>query len=96
MKRKLSSSILGALLLGACMNGQNIELEGTVKYVGATPHHYLALEDNKRHLFKISNPQAFGVEKLQNRKVRVKVELVKEAVGPGFPAVVKIISIEKE
>ncbi len=96
MKERVSLLALGALLLGACMNGQNIEVEGRVKYVGSTPHHYLALEDTKQHLFKISNPQAFGVDKLQNHKIKAKVQLIKEAVGPGFPAVVKIISIEKE
>ncbi len=96
MKQSVSLLAFGALLLGACMTGQNIEVEGKVKYVGSTPHHYLALEDQKHHLFKISNPQAFGVDKLQNRKIKARVQLLKEAVGPGFPAVVKIISIEKK
>ncbi len=96
MKTKAPFFILGTLLLEACMHGQNIELEGTIKYVGATPHHYLALEDSKQHLFKISNPQAFKLEKLQNHRVKAKVAIIKKAVGPGFPPIIKILDIQEK
>ena len=96
MKRRVSIFVLGVAVLGGCMNGQNIEVEGTIKYVGATPHHYLALEDSKQHLFKISNPQAFKLEKLQNHRVKAKVAIIKKAVGPGFPPIIKILDIQEK
>jgi len=95
MKRKALLFILGSLLLGACMHSKNIEIEGTIRYIGSTPFDYLALTD-KEHIFKISNPQDFGLQKLQNRRVKAKVTILKKAAGPGFPTVVKIVSIQKK
>jgi len=95
MKQRIGILSLGLLLLGAsCMNGENIELEGTIKYVGSTPHHYLALDQNGK-LFQISNPEEFHLEKLQNHRIKAKVTILKKGVGRGFPPIVKIISLKK-
>jgi len=43
--------------------------------------------------YRITNPHAFGLMQKQNRSVRLKVRLVKKAIGPGFPAEIKVISV---
>jgi hypothetical protein len=94
MRRVLLSLPL-ILFLGACMNGNTIELEGVVKYKGTVPHNYLALEDRSHHIYKIANPQEFHIEKLQNHKVKIKAKLLQKARGIGFPALIKLIEIKE-
>lgn len=94
MKRVLLSFPL-ILSLGACMSGNSIDLEGEIKYKGTVPHNYLAIEDSNHNIYKVANPQAFHISKLQNHKVKVKAKLLEKAKGVGFPALVKVIDIKE-
>jgi len=68
-----------------------IELE--VK--GSSIHTYLSIKDTKsKVLYKIQNKNNFDLMNKQNQTVTVKVKIIKEDIGPGFPAVVKVLEIK--
>ncbi len=78
-----------------CTGEKMIELEGRLSVKGSEPHAYLNIEDNKsQKSYNIQNRNDFGLMQKQNRAVKLKVKLIKEAVGPGFPAVVEVIDAE--
>ena len=87
--------ILSIFLLSACDANKSATIKGTIKYVGAAPHNYLALEDSNHHIFKVDNPQDFNLKSKQNQRVIAKVKLLKKPVGSGFPAVIQIVDILK-
>lgn len=97
MKKRVLAALLSALFLGACMNTQSIIVEGMVSYKGASPHSFLAVMDQKTHqIYKIANPTDFALEKRQNQSVKLKAQVVKKAIGRGFPAVIKVLRIESK
>ncbi len=89
--------ILASLIFGAtgCANNQSIELSGKIAMKGSTPHTYLAIEDKDTHQeYKIINPQSFDLNSKQNQFVKLKAKLIKKAVGPGFPAIIKVVGFK--
>jgi len=90
--------ILGVfIMLGmvGCANSNEIELEGKIAMKGAEPFSYLSIRDKQsRKSYKIQNQESFDLMHKQKQVVKVKAEIVKEAVGPGFPAVIKVIEVK--
>lgn len=89
--------IIGLSLIGVigCTQDNIIELEGRVAVKGSSPHTYLSIKDSKSHKsYKIQNHEKFGLMQKQDQTVKVKATVLKEAIGPGFPAVIKIVEIE--
>ncbi len=89
--------ILGLSLIGliGCAQDNIMELEGRVAVKGSSPHTYLSIEDNKSHKsYKIQNQAKFDLMNKQNQTVKVKATLIKEAVGPGFPAVIEVVEVK--
>lgn len=81
-------------LLG-CAQENVIELEGRIAVKGSAPHTYLSISDSKsQKSYKIQNQTKFDLMKRQNQTIKVKAVLLKEAVGPGFPAVIEVIEIK--
>ena len=78
-----------------CSQDHIIELEGRVAVKGSSPHTYLSIRDKESDKsYKIQNSGSFNLMNRQNQTVEVKATLIKEAVGPGFPAVIEVIEVK--
>ena len=89
--------IIGLSLIGfiGCAQDNIIELEGRVAVKGSSPHTYLSIKDSKSHTsYKIQNQEKFDLMKKQNQTIKVKATLIKEAIGPGFPAVIEVVEVK--
>ena len=89
--------IIGLSLIGliGCANDKTIELEGRVAMKGSSPHTYLSIKDSKSHTsYKIQNLEKFDLMKKQNQTVKLKAIVIKEAIGPGFPAVIEVVEVQ--
>jgi len=72
--------------------GKIMIVHGTLTMRGSSRMTHLELVTDHGS-YRIINPDAFGLMQQQNRSVRLKVRLVKKAIGPGFPAEVEVISV---
>ena len=94
MKKILIGLSLIGLLVG-CAQDNVMELEGRVAMKGSAPHTYLSIKDSKSHQsYKIQNQAKFDLTKKQNQTVKIKAVLIKEAIGPGFPAVIEVVEVK--
>ncbi len=92
MKKILAGLTLIGLLGCAQNNTMEIDVEGRVAMKGSATHSYLSIKDEKtQKSYKIQNPKPFGLEDKQNHRVKLKAKIIKEAVGPGFPAVIEVL-----
>jgi len=88
------SLFIGLFTIG-CAQPKTTTLSGYIFVKGSAPHSYVALEDKEHHVdYKIENAKAFHLAQRQREKVTMEVVLLKEAVGPGFPAVVHVVKID--
>lgn len=89
---------MGVSLIGlfvGCAQDNMMELEGRVAMKGSEPHTYLSIKDSKsQKSYKIQNQAKFDLMKRQNQTLKVKAVLIKEAIGPGFPAVIEIVEVK--
>ncbi len=69
-----------------------MELSGTLSVRGGGKMAHLQL-DTPRRSYWIDNPEAFGLQQMQNRRVVVKARLIQKAIGPGFPAKIEVLSL---
>ncbi len=89
--------IIGLSLIGffGCAQDNTIELEGRVAMKGSSPHTYLSIKDSKsQQSYKIQNQAEFDLMIKQNQTVKVKAVLIKDAIGPGFPAVIEVVEVK--
>ena len=89
--------IIGLSLIGfiGCAQDNTMELEGRVAVKGSSPHTYLSIKDNKsQKSYKIQNQTKFDLMKKQNQTVKIEAILIKEAIGPGFPAVIEVVEVK--
>ncbi len=94
MKKILIGLSLIGLFVG-CAQDNVMELEGRVAVKGSAPHTYLSIKDIKTQTsYKIQNQAKFDLAKKQNQTVKLKAVLVKEAIGPGFPAVIEVVEVK--
>ncbi len=78
-----------------CAQDNIMELEGRVAVKGSSPHTYLSIKDSKsQQSYKIQNQTEFDLIKKQNQTVKVKALIIKEAIGPGFPAVIEVVEVK--
>ena len=86
-------SLIGVLM--GCAQDNMMELEGRVAVKGSEPHTYLSIKDAKtQKSYKIQNQTEFDLMNKQNQTLKVKAVLIKEAIGPGFPAVVEVVEVQ--
>ena len=88
--------IIGLITMGfiGCAQDNTMELEGRLAVKGSSIHTYLNIKDIKSNKnYKIQNQESFDLMQKQNRTVKVKVRLIKKAIGPGFPAVVEVLEV---
>lgn len=94
MKKILIGLSLIGLFVG-CAQDNVMELEGRVAMKGSAPHTYLSIKDSKsQKSYKIVNQAEFDLMTKQNQTVKVKAVLIKDAIGPGFPAVIEVVEVE--
>lgn len=89
--------IIGLTTMGfiGCAQTDAMELEGRLSMKGSSIHTYLNIKDIKSNKnYSIQNKESFDLMQKQNQKIKIKVKLVKEAIGPGFPAVVKVLEVK--
>ena len=67
-------------------------LQGRIAMKGSSRMRYLAIVTHGQ-TYKISNPSAFDLSNKQNHTLSLQAKLIKAAVGPGFPAVIKVVEI---
>jgi hypothetical protein len=80
----------------ACAENDIFTIEGKIFLKGSEPHTYLVIEDDQSHkVYKIKNKNSFDLMHKQKQFIKFKVRLLKEAIGPGYPALVEIIDIEE-
>ena len=78
-----------------CAKNSDLELEGGLYMKGSVPHSYLVIEDKISHKhYKIQNAKRFNLGKRQKEVVKLKAKLVKKAIGPGFPAIIKVVEVK--
>jgi len=90
--------IIGFIVMGfiGCAQNNMMELEGRLAVKGSSVHTYLNIKDIKSNKnYKIQNQESFDLMQKQNKTVKVKVRFIKDAIGPGFPAVVEVLEILK-
>ncbi|MBT5222653.1 MAG: hypothetical protein HON51_02845 [Gammaproteobacteria bacterium] len=88
--------IIGLIIIGfiGCAQNNTMELEGRLAVKGSSIHTYLNIKDIKSNKnYKIQNQESFDLMQKQNQTLRVKVRLIKKAIGPGFPAVVEVLGV---
>ena len=71
-----------------------MELTGTLSVSGGGQMAHLQL-DTPHGSYRIDNPEAFGLQQMQNRHVVVKARFIQRAIGPGFPAQIEVLSLVK-
>jgi len=75
---------------------KSIEIEGVVKLKGSEPHTFIVIEDAKSLKdYKITNSKKFNLFSKQNSRVKIRANIVKKALGAGFPASVEVIEVLK-
>lgn len=78
-----------------CAQDNTMELEGRVAVKGSSPHTYLSVKDSRsQKSYKIQNQAEFDLMKKQNQTLKLKAVLIKEAIGPGFPAVIEVVEVK--
>ncbi len=87
--------LLSFIVIIGCAQDNLIELEGRIAMKGSSPHTYLSIKDSKsQKSYKIVNQAEFDLMKKQNQTVKVRAVLIKDAVGPGFPAVIEVVEVK--
>ena len=90
---KLFTVMIILILFPSCLT-----LEGKITVKGSEPHTYLVLVTEDQTDYKIAGKFHDEILKNYQQKIlKVKGKIVRDAMGPGFPAeleVLKIISIK--
>ena len=92
-------SVLALMGMSACAQNElpsnRVNLQGIVYVKGSAPHTYVVIEEQQSHKnYKVRNPERFHLMEQQKKSLNVEAIIVKEAIGPGFPAEIEIISID--
>jgi hypothetical protein len=87
----ISGAFLSSL---GCTQNNHLALEGRIAMQGSSIHTYLVIEDKKSNkTYKIKNKESFNLSQQQNKILKLKAKLLKEAIGPGFPAEIEVLEV---
>jgi len=88
-------SALSIFILVGCTQSESMELKGRVAMKGTSSHTYLTIYDTRtKKSYKILNKESFDLLNCQNQTIQLKAKLIKEAIGPGFPAVIEVTAVK--
>jgi len=94
--KKIFLILLILLNFLACAKDDIFIIEGKIKIKGSSPHTYVVIEDIQNHkVYKVKNKNSFNIMHKQKKLLIFKVKLLKEAIGPDYPALVEITNIEE-
>lgn len=94
MRALLLALVLTAALAGPGCTAEQV-LVGRVSLAGSAPHAYLRVLSPEGE-FRLVGPQEPRLrEQWQGREARIEGRVVKQAVGPGFPAEFEVRRIEE-
>jgi len=97
MKKLLSLLLAGTALFAMTAKQQNtptVTINGKIGVYGNEPHTFVAIKNsNSNTLYRIENAKGYNLDKLQNKTVTIKAIKIKDKVGPGFPAVIKVVEL---
>ena len=92
MKKIIFTAILSSLIVST-LNA--LTIIGKVKVKGSSPHTHTVIEELKsKKNYQVENCDEFNLINLQNKTLTIKAKIIKKSVGPGFPAVIKVISVK--
>ena len=95
MRQKIIALLCIAGLLG-CTQGKSLELQGRIAMKGSATHTYLTIVDHKTHkTYKIQNKEAFHLLHKQNKTVKLEAKIIKDAIGPGYPAIIEVTEVKE-
>ena len=77
---------------GADGSADAIAITGRVVVTGSAPLAILVIVNDAHHQFELVGERAGGLWDLQQRRVTVRGRVVREALGPGFPAQLEVVS----
>lgn len=69
-------------------------LQGRIAMKGSSRMRYPAIVTHGQ-TYKIANPNNFNLANRQNHTVSITAKLIKASVGPGFPAVIEVVTVNK-
>jgi len=79
-----------------CTQSESMELQGRIAMKGSATHAHLTIYDQRTHKsYKIKNKEAFDLMRKQNQTIKLEAKLIKEAIGPGFPAVIEVTEVKE-
>jgi hypothetical protein len=96
MKKLLSILLAGASLFAFSTKQQSMQtitINGKIGVYGNEPHTYIAIKDSSNTLYRIENAKVYNLDRLQNKTITIKAVKIKDKVGPGFPAVIKVVDL---
>ena len=74
---------------------ESMVITGKVHMLGGGRMSRLSITDSTSGIsYTIANPSSFALDSKQNQTIQLTAKLLKKAVGPGFPAVVEVLSIK--
>ena len=88
---------ISTVLLGitACAQNNIMEISGKIYIQGAEPHTYVVIEEtNTNKVYKIVNASDFNLSSRQKQLLSIKAVSVKHAMGPDFPAEIKVVGLK--
>jgi hypothetical protein len=61
---------------------------------GYAQHSYISVKDKISQLtYKLKNGSDFNLTNRQHENIKLKIKVLKKAVGPGFPAIVEVMKV---
>lgn len=94
MKTKLIKTVLIVFAVTMILSCKTVTLKGKIAVKGNEPHTYLVLilEQNLEYAIVGDLRQEIWT-KYQGQVIKVRGKIVKQAVGPGFPAELEVSEI---
>ena len=83
---RLFSVFIAALALFGLASCLSMTLQGRISVKGNEPHTYLALSTGESEYSLVGPLRDSLLKQYQGKYLKVRGEIVKEALGPGYPA----------
>jgi hypothetical protein len=91
---KIFKSTIIFLGLIGCTKGYTLTIEGKISINGYAQHSYISVKDKISQLtYKLKNGSDFNLTNRQHENIKLKIKVLKKAVGPGFPAIVEVMKV---
>jgi hypothetical protein len=87
----LKLSIFIALTIGI----NAMDIIGKIIIKGSAPHTFMVIEDaNSSKSYAIANSKEFNLSSMQNETINIEANIIKSAIGAGFPALIEVLKVK--